>query len=153
MADVNASSFNWNGVGLDLALAIDNEIGLDTQKIKINVAGESSVFKNSLDHHLRQNLIDLDYTITQSENAYTVLLHVAPLEDSGDSKFPEFEEDGQINSQSNAEKLQHSDIMTSKSSQDIQVETIIMNNNGDVVSQMRSAHRLILQPSFEGASL
>lgn len=140
LEDVNASSFSWSQFGLDLALAIDNEIGLDTQKVAINVTGDDKVLKNSLDHYIRQNLIDLDYTVTRSDEAYTVNLNVMPLESSRKFVPHETGNIGQLNEGGSTPSY----ISTGKTFQDIRVETIITNNE-NIVSKMRTSHRLSLK--------
>lgn len=152
LENVQASALGWSQVAFDLALAIDEKIGLDTKDISLKTQGSQTNLARSLDHYLRENLRDLDFEILTAEKTdYHLSVYVRPLEHR--RKLTSVSENemagspmGQLNE--GGETVVYT--AEPKQSQDIQIDTVI--KKGDqVINQTRSAHLLTLQPADKGS--
>lgn len=152
LENVQASALGWSQVAFDLALTIDEKVGLDTRDISLKTKGSKTDLARSLDHYLRENLRDLDFKILPAnETDYHLSVYVRPLEhrrqlatvsDNEIAGSPM----GQLNE--GGETVVYT--AEPKQSQDIQIDTVI--KKGDkVISQTRSAHLLPLQPTDNGS--
>lgn len=147
MDKVEATKLGWNQVGLDLALAIDDEIGLDTSDVTIDVSGTSKELRFSLDHYMRQNLRDLDYQVVgQDMSEYEIDMYIAPLSQRRkfellDKQHAHARQAGTLNDGGKTKAYAYNPAQF----QDIQVETVITKGD-EIISKTRSIHRLILEP-------
>lgn len=141
--DVIETDIGWSQLGLDLALAIDDEIGLETDQIAIVAHSDKANLKNALDFYLRQNLSDIEYRIKMPEEAsYNIHLTIIPLETQSMFIPHQAADDmpfvgGQLNEGGQTAVYRY----TPKNNRDVQVDTIIL-KDGKVLSKLRSTHRL-----------
>lgn len=145
MTEIQVAEHGWSQVAFDLALAIDEELGLETRQISMSTDGSEVYLAKSLDHYLRQNLRDLDYQIVaKGETAYHLDLYIAPL--GGRSEFipvqkgkMDYREMGKLNE--GGETVVYK--AKPKNSQEIQIDTVL-ERGSDIISKTRSAHLLAL---------
>ena len=148
MTEIQTAEHGWSQVAFDLALAIDEEVGLETRQISMITDGSEVYLAKSLDHYLRQNLRDLDYKIVaKGESDYHLDLYIAPL--GGRSEFipaqkgeMDYREMGKLNE--GGETVVYK--AKPKNSQEIQIDTIL-EKGANIISKTRSAHLLTFQSS------
>lgn len=61
--DQIAHQASFEKIATELAFSIDNQIGLETNEITLNITSQRQELAASLDHYLRQALVDLDYNL------------------------------------------------------------------------------------------
>lgn len=159
----------WSQAGLDLALMIDDKIGVETQLVSLSVKGQNPELSTQLSYYLRAHLRDLGYKmLDQAKGVYHIEMFVMPLAE-GESLYPEKEENNREKSskmvlttsrtqslRNNEDKQDEYDkeskgfpamdqnINENEDVRDVRVDTIIF-HLGNEITKTRSAHSLVIE--------